>query len=188
MKIRMRMLATCVAFAAASVIASGALAADTNADLIQSAMAAGPTSVSSKARVVLPQLDGSLKVLREGSNNWTCIPPNPGNPGPGAICMDHNAIGWAQAYLTHKMPPAGTVGVMYKLTGGTEPSITDPYATKPAPGKDWTRIGPHMIIVGSAEILKGYPQEASPDTTVPFVLWGGTPYQQLVIPVARAPK
>ena len=52
------------------------------------------------------------------------------------------------------------------------------------PGKnDWIKTGPHMMIVGSKEMLAGYPSGAKPDTSAPFVMWAGTPYAHLMVPV-----
>ena len=53
--------------------------------------------------------------------------------------------------------PQGAVGVMYMLEGGTDASNTDPYATKPTADNDWVKTGPHVMIVGSKEILAGHP-------------------------------
>jgi hypothetical protein len=39
------------------------------------------------------------------------------------------------------------------------------------------------MVVGSKEILAGYPSGAKPDTSAPYVMWAGTPYAHLMIPV-----
>ena len=33
--------------------------------------------------------------------------------------------------------------------------------------------------------MQGYPTEAKPDTTQPYVMWPGTPYAHLMIPVHK---
>jgi len=39
------------------------------------------------------------------------------------------------------------------------------------------------MIVGSESLLRGYPSGPAPDTTRPYVMWAGTPYAHLMIPV-----
>jgi hypothetical protein len=42
------------------------------------------------------------------------------------------------------------------------------------------------MIVGSKEALAGHPSGAKPDTTAPYVMWAGTPYAHLMVPVAKS--
>ena len=158
-------------------------AAVDHGDPIKSAMAAAPESISGKAAIVQAGADGAMTTLREGSNGWTCMPDNPVTPGPDPMCMDANAVQWAMAWIGKKTPPANTVGVMYMLAGGTDASNTDPYATAPTEGNNWVETGPHLMVVGSQDVLKGYPSGDQPDTTAPYVMWAGTPYAHLMIPV-----
>jgi hypothetical protein len=151
-------------------------------DPVASAMSAAPAAISDKATIVQAQADGSMKTLREGTNGWTCMPDSPTTPGPDPMCMDANAAKWAQAWMGKKDPPANTVGVMYMLEGGTDASNSDPYATAPTAENDWINTGPHIMIVGSKEILAGYPAGAKPDTASPYVMWAGTPYAHLMVP------
>ncbi len=81
-------------------------------------------------------------------------------------------------------PAAGRVGFMYMLKGGTDASNTDPYAQKPTEGNHWVSTGPHVMIVGAdPAFYEHYPRSAQPDTRSPYVMWPGTPYQHLMIPV-----
>ncbi len=152
-------------------------------DPIASAMAAAPAAVSAKAAIVTAGADGSMKTIREGSNGFTCMPDNPVTPGPDPMCMDANAMEWAMAWMKHEPPATETPGFIYMLAGGTDASNTDPFASKPTEGSDWVRTGPHVMIVGSEKALKGYPSGPSPDTAQPYVMWSGTPYAHLMIPV-----
>ncbi|MBV9932448.1 MAG: hypothetical protein JO013_16100 [Alphaproteobacteria bacterium] len=163
--------------------AASPAAKTSDAALIRSAMAAAPMSVAKDATVVAMGANGSMRTLRRGTNGWTCIPDSPTTPGPDAMCMDGNAMKWAEAWMGHKPPPADTVGLMYMLAGGTDASNTDPYAEKPTGRGDWIRTGPHLMVVGSPSLLAGYPAAPTPDTTKPYVMWGGTPYAHLMIPV-----
>lgn len=157
--------------------------AATPGDPIASAESAAPKSISAAATVISMGEDGKMSELRKGTNGWTCMPDNPTTPGPDPMCMDGNALAWANAWMGHKPPPTHAPGVMYMLSGGTDASNTDPYATKPSEGSDWIKTGPHLMIVGSAAILKGHPAGQQPDTTAPYVMWQGTPYAHLMVPV-----
>ena len=114
------------------------------------------------------------------------MPDAPATPGPDPMCFDANAGKWVDAWVHHKPPPEGVVGVMYMLEGGTDASNTDPYATKPTAQNDWVNTGPHVMIVGSKDILAGYPAGAKPDATAPYVMWAGTPYAHLMVPMKQA--
>ncbi|OGB28847.1 MAG: hypothetical protein A3F78_07345 [Burkholderiales bacterium RIFCSPLOWO2_12_FULL_61_40] len=152
--------------------------------MIQSAMKAAPKKVSAAAKIVAMEADGQMRTLREGSNGFTCMPDNPATPGPDPMCMDKTSLEWANAWMGHKTPETGKVGFMYMLAGGTDASNTDPYATKPGVDKHWVKTGPHVMIVGAdASFYDMYPKSADPDTSAPYVMWPGTPYQHLMIPV-----
>ena len=100
------------------------------------------------------------------------------------MCMDKNAFEWAGAWMGHKTPASGKVGFMYMLQGGTDASNTDPYATKPGAGNHWIKTGAHVMIVGADQgFYDLYPKGADPDTHAPYVMWAGTPYQHLMVPV-----
>lgn len=151
--------------------------------LVKSAMSAAPPAVAGGATIVEAGKDGSMRTVRKGSNNFTCMADNPATPGPDPMCGDPNAMDWAMAWIGRKTPDPDKVGFMYMLAGGTDASNTDPYATKPAGKDDWVKTGPHVMIVGDQEILKHYPAKPTPDTAQPYVMWAGTPYAHLMIPV-----
>lgn len=152
--------------------------------LIASAMSAAPPGVARHATIVASGPDGQMRTLRSGSNGYTCMPDNPVTPGKDPMCMDRNALAWANAWMEHRPPPTGQVGFMYMLAGGTDASNTDPYAEKPDSGNHWIKTGPHVMIVGAdAAFYATYPKQADPDTSAPYVMWPDTPYQHLMAPV-----
>ena len=158
--------------------------ADSDAALIKSAMSAAPAAVGKHATIIAMDAAGQMRTLRKGSNGFTCMPDNPATPGPDPMCMDAAASEWVHALITHKPPPAGKVGLMYMLAGGTDASNTDPYAEKPTADNHWITTGPHLMIVGAdAGFYDAYPKKADPDTKSPYVMWPGTPYQHLMAPV-----
>lgn len=159
-------------------------AVPTDEEMIASAMKAAPKKVAENATIVVPDPKGGMRTLRKGTNGFTCMPDNPETPGPDPMCWDKNSSDWMDAYLNHKPAPAGKVGLMYMLSGGTDASNTDPYATKPSASNHWIKTGPHIMIVGAdAGFYDSYPKNADPDTKSPYVMWAGTPYQHLMAPI-----
>jgi hypothetical protein len=183
-----------LAFTAAGLVlaAAAAQAADTmakmpakgggDAALIASAQAAAPMAVSKSATIAAMSADGKMRVVRKGTNGFTCMPDVPATPGPDPMCFDQNA-GEFIAALQAKKPPAAKTGFIYMLAGGTDASNTDPYAAKPTGKNHWIKTGPHVMIVGDPEMLKAYPSAPDPNTAAPYVMWAGTPYAHLMVPV-----
>ncbi|HEV2623120.1 MAG TPA: hypothetical protein VGU65_13660 [Frateuria sp.] len=173
---------------ATTLLAAGAVQAAhpeaaSDAKLIASAMRAAPAGVGPHATVMAVAPDGSMRTLRQGTNGFTCIPDAPATPGPDPMCADKAAMAWMHAWLTHATPPAGQVGLMYMLEGGTDASNTDPYAKTPG-SKHWIRTGPHVMVVGADDAFYDqYPKLADPQTDAPYVMWSGTPYRHLMVPV-----
>jgi hypothetical protein len=158
-------------------------AAPTDADLIKSAMSAAPAAVGKDATVVAMGAEMKLRTVRKGTNGFTCMADNPETPGPDPMCADQNAMAWLDAYLTKKDPPKDKVGFVYMLAGGTDASNTDPYAKKPTATNNWIKTGSHVMVVGGKGMMDGYPRDAKPDTSKPYVMWSGTPYEHLMLPV-----
>jgi hypothetical protein len=164
--------------------APAAAAKPTDAELISSALAAAPAGIAKNAAVATMDAKGEMHTLRKGTNGFTCMPDDPQTPGPDPMCMDQNSMEWVHAMMQHKPPPAGKVGLMYMLAGGTDASNTDPYASKPTASNHWIKTGPHIMIVGAdAGFYNAYPRGADPDTSQPYVMWASTPYQHLMAPV-----
>lgn len=162
--------------------ATTALAQD-DAALIASAESAAPAAVGTGAAVYAPGDDGQMRTVREGTNGWWCMPDTPSTPGPDPMCGDANAMEWAMAWIGKTEPPKGKVGFIYMLAGGTDASNTDPYATGPTADNNWITTGPHVMIMNAVDMMAGYPTDPAPDTTKPYVMWAGTPYQHLMVPV-----
>jgi hypothetical protein len=158
--------------------------APTDAQLIASAESAAPAEVAKDATIMAMEAGGKMRTLRQGHNGFTCIPDSPSTPGPDPMCMDANGLAWARAWAGHEPPPAGKIGFMYMLQGGTDASNTDPYATEPNSGNHWVKTGAHVMVVGAdAAFYDQYPKSADPNTKMPYVMWAGTPYQHLMVPV-----
>ncbi len=181
---RYGVMALAMAMAATTQTTAAKTSAPSDAQLIASAQRAAPAAVAKDATIVAMGVGGKMRTLREGRNGWTCMPDSPTTPGPDPMCMDKNAFAWAGAWMGHKTPASAKVGFMYMLQGGTDASNTDPYATKPGAGNHWIKTGAHVMVVGADQgFYDLYPKGADPDTHAPYVMWAGTPYQHLMVPV-----
>ena len=159
------------------------LARADDAELIKNAESAGLAAVGAGATIYAPQADGSMKTLREGTNGFWCMPNDPNTPGNDPMCGDANSMEWAMAWMGKKDPPKGKVGLIYMLAGGSDASNTDPFATAPTETNNWIKTGRHVMIMNAMDMMAGYPTDAKPDTSRPYVMWAGTPYQHLMVPV-----
>ena len=105
-------------------------------------------------------------------------------PGADPMCLDAGGMAWAQAWISKQEPPKDKIGFGYMLAGGSDASNQDPFATEPATGADWVDTGPHVMIFNAGEAVNDYPGQADNlDTKAPYVMWAGTPYEHLMIPV-----
>ena len=155
-----------------------------DAAIIDSALDAAPPMIGKDAAVAKMTSEGSMRVVRRGSNGFTCVADDPSTPGPDPMCADANGMDWMMALEAHQPPPKGKTGLIYMLKGGVDASNTDPDAAAPAKGLDWVRTGPHLMVVGDPSILEGYPGGPRPDTSRPYVMYAGTPYAHLVAPIS----
>jgi hypothetical protein len=165
------------AAACAALFAGAAHAQQSNDEYMTRVMKAAPPQVVNDATVV--RMDGKeMQTLKKGSNGWTCME---GNGVP--MCLDPNAMEWAHAWQTHGPAPSST-GFIYMLAGDTGASNIDPYAKEQTSDNHWIQTGSHVMIVGAAaKAMQGYPRTSDPDPTKPYVMWPGSPYEHLMIPV-----
>jgi hypothetical protein len=145
---------------------------------------AAPSSLSRYATIL--NRDG--QVVRIGSNGWMCLPDDPSTAGTDSICMNESWRNFMDALKNKKKPAYTQVGIAYMLQGDRPVSNTDPYATEPKPGDDWVdKLGAHvMVLVPDAETLKSLP--TNPKNGGPWVMWAGTPYTHLMIPIDSYPS
>ena len=153
----------------------------TDAAMIASALSAAPEAVSKDATVVAMDAKMQMRTLKTGTNGWTCMPDGP-SPGVDPMCVDQNGMAWVDALMNKKDPPKGKMGFGYMLAGGSDASNTDPFATAPAAGGKWVDTGPHVMVFNIGDAFAGYPTTAA-NTKVPYVMFPGTPYAHLMLPV-----
>jgi hypothetical protein len=151
----------------------------TDAEKIKSAMSAAPAAVAGQATIMDM---ATMKPIRQGTNGWTCLPDMPHTPGADPMCLDKNGMEWAHAWMNKLDPPKDKMGFGYMLVGGSDASNTDPFADKPKPGEKWVDTGPHVMVLNIGNRFDGYPTTAT-NTKVPYVMFAGTPYAHLMIPV-----
>jgi hypothetical protein len=153
-------------------------------EIIANATSAAPAAVAANAAVITFDDKMQMKTLREGSNGFTCVPDDPRTPTDDPMCVDANGLAFVEAWIARQPPPEGKVGFGYMLKGGSSPSNTDPFATEPAAGQEWSHDEPHVMIFNAKSLTASYPRPTQhPDTTQPYVMWPDTPYEHLMVPV-----
>lgn len=146
--------------------------------LIKDALSAAPLGLRDKVTVV----DWNKKVLKKGSSNYTCFPTPPHLKGKAPMCMDGPWMAWADAWMNKKPFQAKAMGISYMLAGDQGASNIDPYAKNKTANNQWVKEGPHlMIITPNKALLDSLPTD--PHNGGPYVMWKGTPYVHIMIPV-----
>jgi len=141
------------------------------------ALSAGWPGMSENATVV----DWEGNVLKEGTNGYTCLPTPPMLSGSAPMCMDAEWLKWAGAWQNKTDYAAESLGISYMLIGDEGASNTDPFAEGPTDDNEWIVEGGHLMIVAPAELLNAFPTD--PDNGGPYVMWKGTPYAHLMVPI-----
>lgn len=171
---------------AASVAAAGPDATGKKAR-IANALSAAPKAVSRNATVLdygKTATDPPV-VLRKGDGKWTCFPDYLDSPGNDPYCYDRNGMKWLEAYYAGEKPKLSGPGVIYRLQGGTDPSLSDAAALVPAKGEKWTYHGPHIVIVSPQRFKPSDygPAHAGAHGDTAWVMFPGQPYEHLHLPV-----
>ena len=94
----------------------------TDEEIIKSAMSAAPETIGKGATIIDVSSDGKIRVVRKGSNQFTCMADNPNTPGPDPMCADRNAMEWIEAWLNKKEPPVTSRPLL--LSPSPEKSMT----------------------------------------------------------------
>ena len=132
-------------------------------------------------------------VLREGSNGWTCQSANP-RPVPEAgwssaheamaACHDGEGMKWMTGYMAGEKPQMTRDTFMWMLHGdmgedNTKPAVFDKGDLTPG---EWIESGPHLMLMPKDPAsLAHFPTNF--DTGAPYVMFSGTDYAHLMIPV-----
>ncbi len=113
-------------------------------EIIRSAVAAGPASISDEAAV----MDWDMNQIREGTNGWTCLPDRPDTEGNDPWCVNEPWLGFLNGYVNQTEPVYSEIGFAYMLMGDSPVSNSDPYASEPTTEDDWvTDLAAHMMML-----------------------------------------
>ena len=155
-----------------------------DAALIANALSAAPASIAAGATV--KGHDG--RVLRQGTNDWVCLPDMPNLPNDSPMCLDAPWRALIDAWMNKRTPHVTQVGFAYMLQGDMPVSNTDPFATAPTPTNQWIQHGdPHvMVFIPDLQLLEG--MSTDPTSGGPYVMWKGTPYAHIMLPGTVPPK
>jgi hypothetical protein len=152
--------------------------------MIRSALSAAPAMMRDTVRVA----DWEGNVLRDGPAGFTCMPAPPGLAGP--MCVDEVWMALLQAWSKKEPFTVPRMGIAYMLAGDSPDggaSNADPFAPQPTTDNDWMVEGPHvMIVTPDAASLAAI--GTSHHGGGPYVMWHGTPYAHIMLPVGERPQ
>ncbi|MDH5526490.1 MAG: hypothetical protein OEY97_04195 [Nitrospirota bacterium] len=178
-------MAALVVLGAAGAAAAGGkwdVRAMSDEKLVKLALSAAPDRVAEGATVVLKEKDGTMRVLRQGDNGFTCMPfIDEAAPGPDPICMDGPALQWGGDMMSGKPAPSNTVpGVAYMANGGYHWEKDGQVVTGSGDGARAVKESPHWMI------LFPFDPEVNALPTLPnkggtWVMFGDTAYSHLMI-------
>jgi len=96
-------------------------------------------------------------------------------------------MSWVHALMTHATPTVARSGSCTCWRAGLMPVIRILF-DQALQGRSLISTGPHLMIAGAdAAFYDAYPKSADPDTSAPYVMWAGTPYQHLMVRLNRRP-
>ena len=159
----------------------GAASKMTRAQKIAFAISAGPAEISRHATIMDMSDMSKPKQLRAGTNGWVCYYMV--FWGSDAMCLDKEWQKWAEAWMNKTDLKIETTGIGYMLRGDNGGSNTDPYATGPTADNQWVKSPPHIMVLNAdSKMLDAYPTD--PKSGGPWVMWKGTPYAHVMVPVS----
>ena len=139
----------------------------TDSAKINDALRAGPAFITKNATVLdwPQQRGGEYRVLRKGTNEWTCLPGVPGYSHDEPGCFDPVFMQWMKDSLAGREPHITTVGIAYMYIGAWVPN-----KSRSSSSGDEFHVGPHIMIVSPHENQKEL-QSISHDgsTGMPYV-------------------
>jgi hypothetical protein len=91
----------------------------TDAEKIADALRAGPAFITKDATLLdWPSAPGGeYRLLRKGSNEWTCLPAIPGYSHDEPGCFDPVFLRWMQDSIAGRTPQIDRIGISYMYLG-----------------------------------------------------------------------
>ncbi len=158
--------------------------------LIKTLSAAAPSFIGDFASIAT--YDG--KVLREGSNGWTC---SPGRPMPksgykdaqdtNSSCADIEGFKWVEAYVNGTKPDMERDAYIWMLNGdvGEDNRKSSLYGGSKDDAMKMNHFiasGPHLMLMPKdTKTIENFSTDFT--TGAPYQMFKGTPYAHLMIPV-----
>jgi hypothetical protein len=112
----------------------------TDPDKIADALRAGPAFLTKNATVLdwPSKPGGEYRILRKGSDEWTCLPGVPLYPHDEPACFDPVFLRWMQDSLAGRTPHIDRIGISYIYMGAVRQFNQ---------GDPEFHVGPHLMIV-----------------------------------------
>jgi hypothetical protein len=130
-----------------------------DAEKIASAMQAGPKFVTQNATVIdyPTSPGGEYRVLRAGTNEWTCLPGFPNGPHDEPGCFDHVFLQFIKDSMAGLTPNVQRIGISYMYGGKWVPNKSHAMGR----GAEF-HVGPHIMIIGlDQKMMQTLNQDAS---------------------------
>ena len=178
----MKKLAFLVLLAAAVTFAqmAGSHKLNSDSEKIASALQAGPKFVTRNATVLdwPTSPTGEFRVLRAGTNEWTCLPGSSKSSHDEPGCFDRIFLQFNKDSMAGRTPDVQKIGISYMYGGKWVPNKSHAMGNG-----DEFRVGPHIMILGlDQKMLQTLNQDGS--NGEPYVNHlPGHPELFLVIPI-----
>ena len=116
-----------------------------DAEKITSAIQAGPKFVTQSATVLdyPTSPDGEYRVLRAGTNGWTCLPGYAGAAHDEPGCFDQVFLQFIKDSMAGRTPNVQRIGISYMYGGKWVPNKSHAMGS----GAEF-HVGPHIMIIG----------------------------------------
>jgi hypothetical protein len=114
---------------------------------IARAMLSGPREINKDAIVAEMASDGTLIILRQGTNDWVCFPGDENEIGNIPMCADPMGLQWMMDIRAKKPKPTNTApGLIYMLCGATQHSNTRSVRQNKSSYPDWSSLDDHLAL------------------------------------------
>jgi hypothetical protein len=139
-KIAMKLVTTVPLTMAAAFAQTAEQMPVTDPEKVADALRAGPAFVTKDATVLdwPSKPGGEYRVLRKGSNEWTCLAGVPLYPHDEPGCFDPIFLHWMQDSLAGRKPHIDQIGISYMYMGAVRQFH---------PGDPEFHVGPDLMIV-----------------------------------------
>src|SRR6266851_4700005 len=119
--------------------------AKSDAAKIASALQAGPKFVTQNATVIdyPTSPGGEFRLLRAGTNEWTCLTGFPDGPHDEPGCFDKVFLQFIKDSMARRTPNVQTLGISYMYGGKWVPNKSHTMGS----GNEF-HVGPHIMIIG----------------------------------------